>query len=86
MMKEKEMAIRNINERHAAFRKYFGISGNANTFEEILVEAEVFANRIVGEPIDHIVVEPETVVNHDSIKEELDAISKDIDDLLESLI
>lgn len=76
---------RNIVERHKAFRKYMGISGNANTFEEILAEAESNVNRIVGEPIDPIIVEPETVVNNDDIIEKLDAISKDLDDLLASL-
>ena len=76
---------RNIAKRHESFRKYMGISGNANTFDEILAEAESFANRIVGEPIDPIIVEPETIVNNDDIIEELDAISKDLDDLLASL-
>lgn len=76
---------RNIVERHEAFRKYMGISGNANTFDEILAEAESTVNRIVGEPIDPIIVEPETVVNHDRVIEEINAISKDLDDLLASL-
>lgn len=76
---------RNIEERHAAFRNYMGISGNANTFDEILAEVESNVNRIVGEPIDPIIVEPETVVNNDDIIKELDAISKDLDDLLANL-